>query len=157
MLPEVIEKMQQPTQFYLSLDAPNQEIHKRINIPLLEDSWQRLNKTLEIMAEMPTRRVIRITCVNEWNMLEPEKYAELIKKSNTDFIEVKAFMLVGESRERLKIQNMPSHEQIREFARNIESNLPGYKIIDEQPISRVVLLSNGSKPNKIDFSKIGQN
>ena len=72
-------------------------------------------------------------------MLKPEKYAELIKKYKPLFVEAKSFMWVGYSRERLDIENMPLHNEIKEFAKKL-SKFSGYKIIDEKKESRVVLL-----------------
>ncbi|MCD6522629.1 MAG: 4-demethylwyosine synthase TYW1 [Candidatus Diapherotrites archaeon] len=149
LLPETIENMHLPTQLYMSLDAPNEEIHKKVNIPLVNDSWARINKTLELFPSLDTRRVIRITLVKGWNDVFPEQYAKLVEKSEVDFLEVKAFMLVGYSRKRLRIENMPLHEEVLSFAKQIEEHLPGYKIIDEKKDSRVVLLSNGKKNTKI--------
>jgi tRNA wybutosine-synthesizing protein 1 len=48
-------------------------------------------------------------------------------------------MFVGASRQRLSIENMPRHHEVREFAQQICDHCD-YKIIDEQPSSRVVLL-----------------
>ena len=64
-------------------------------------------------------------------MVEPENYAELVKKAEPHFLEVKAYMFVGASRQKLDKANMPYHKDIVEFAKKIEKN-SGYKIIDEQ-------------------------
>ena len=49
-------------------------------------------------------------------------------------------MWVGYSRERLEMQNMPYHNEVKKFAQKL-AKLTGYKIIDEKKESRVVLLS----------------
>ena len=49
-------------------------------------------------------------------------------------------MWVGYSRQRLEIQNMPYHNEVKNFAKEL-AKLTGYKIIDEKKESRVVLLS----------------
>jgi len=56
------------------------------------------------------------------------------------FIEAKAYMFVGSSRQRLSIKNMPLHEDIRKFAKEI-AELTNYIAIDEKKDSRVVLLA----------------
>ncbi len=149
LLPKVLAEITMPTQLYMSLDAPNELVHKRLNVPFVKDSWQRINDTLELYNSLDTRKVIRITQVKGWNDIEPEKYAALISKSNTDFVEVKAYMFVGASRGRLSLDNMPSHDEVIEFTKAIAEHLPGYEIAGEKRDSRVVLLSNGAKPNKI--------
>lgn len=72
-------------------------------------------------------------------MENPEEYAKLIKKANPDYVEIKAYMCVGSSRERLTLDNMPTFQEIKEFAQKIGDNC-GKKIINESEISRVVLL-----------------
>ncbi|RLJ05059.1 MAG: 4-demethylwyosine synthase TYW1, partial [Candidatus Aenigmatarchaeota archaeon] len=128
------------TNLYISLDAPDPETYERIDRPKLKDYWERLLRSLEIMNSFRTRRVIRLTMVREWNMHSPEKYAKLIEKANPDFIEVKGYMWVGESRKRLPSEAMPSHKEIQEFADKL-SKETGYVQKDEQEESRVVLLS----------------
>lgn len=141
LLPGMVEKCN-PTQLYMSLDAPNKEVHDKLNISILKDSWDRINQTAGLLGKKD-RSVIRITAVKGWNMVEPQGYANIVNKSGAHFVEVKAYMFVGASRERLRIENMPRHEEVRLFANQILKYTPGYKLIDESPASRVVLLSNG--------------
>ena len=93
----------------------------------------------ELFPKLETRKVIRLTLIKGVNMNHPEKYAELIKKAKPDFIEAKAWMCVGGSSLRLSYDNMPSHEEVKEFAKKI-AELIGYKLKDESKPSRVVLL-----------------
>ena len=55
---------------------------------------------------------------------------------------------VGFSRLRMKFKNMPTHLEIKKFGTVLSKEL-GYKIIDEVPDSRVVLLSYLEKPIKL--------
>jgi len=141
--PEILQKVK-PTQMYISLDAPNLEIHKKVNIPIEENTWDKINQTLEIYPEIKTRKTIRFTMIKGMNDTKPEEYANLIKKSQTDFVEFKAYMFIGGSRQRLTIENMPRHEEVKAFAEQINKHL-GYEYVDEQPESRVVLYSSGKK------------
>ena len=52
-------------------------------------------------------------------MENPEEYAKLIRKADPDFVEVKAYMYVGSSRKRLTLDNMPSFDEVKEFAKKI--------------------------------------
>ena len=72
-------------------------------------------------------------------MENPEEYAKLIQKADPDFVEVKAYMCVGSSRERLTLDNMPSFDEVKSFAEKIGEHC-GKKIVNESEISRVVLL-----------------
>lgn len=149
-LPAVLEKLEPPTQLYISLDAPNKQLQKRICNPKHKDSWDRLIKSLKILEELKqkTRTALRITLIKYLNMTRAEKYAELIKIAQPDFVEVKAYMFVGASTQRLTIENMPRHEEVKTFAKAIIKHC-NYKITDEQIASRVVLLTNKKSKDKI--------
>jgi len=146
MNPQMIKKIN-PTQLYLSLDAPTRQKHREINQPIPENSWEKLQESLNHLREKE-RTVLRITAIKNKNMEKPGKYAEIINKNNVDFVEVKAYMYVGYSRKRLEQENMPSHEEIKKFTKKINKDLD-YELIDEKSISRVALLSSGEKEQKI--------
>lgn len=138
--PAILKKLieEQPTQIYLTLPAPDEETYIKVCSPLIKDGWKRINESLKLLKKFK-RSVIRLTLAKDINMLKPEKYAELIKKYKPLFVEAKSFMWVGYSRERLDIENMPLHNEIKEFAKKL-SKFSGYKITDEKKESRVVLL-----------------
>lgn len=142
MLPDVLEKIEPPTQLYISLDSPNKELQKRICKPLHKNSWERLLKSLEVLKKLKdkTRTCLRITMINGLNDFDPRGYAELIKMAEPHFVEVKAYMFLGASQLKLKIENMPRHDEVKEFAQQL-AEYSGYNIKDEQEESRVVLLT----------------
>ncbi len=74
-------------------------------------------------------------------MVNAEEYAEIIEKTKPRFVELKAYMAIGFSRERLGSDYMPTFEEIKQFAKKIEEN-SSYKIKDEKEDSRVVLLTS---------------
>jgi tRNA wybutosine-synthesizing protein 1 len=142
-LTERLEKLEHlPTQLYVSLCSNGKEMMERIQKPLIPDAWKKLNMTLELLPSLKTRKVIRLTMVKGFNMLEPEKYAKLIEKALPEFVEVKAGMSVGFARlqNRIGYDDMASHEEIKEFAEKIADSI-GYEIKDEKRDSRVVLLT----------------
>ena len=139
-MPEVLESLDPlPTQLYVTVAAPNEETYKKLLAPLIRNGWKRLLRTLEILPSLDTRKVIRHTLVKGWNMEQVEEYAKLDTMAEPDFIEPKGYVFVGYSRERLSIDNMPSHDDIREFSRKL-SEMTGYRYEDEREDSRVVLL-----------------
>jgi tRNA wybutosine-synthesizing protein 1 len=144
--PEVIKKIK-PTQLYISLDAPNEEIYKKVCRPSIKDGWKKLMESLSLL-ENKKRSTIRITLVKGLNMVHPEKYGELVKKASPKFVEIKAYMNVGYSKQRLDIKTMPLHSEIKEFAKKVAKE-SGYKIIDEKKESRVVLLMKEDKDRLI--------
>jgi tRNA wybutosine-synthesizing protein 1 len=141
MTPSKLENLEtEPTQLYISLDAPNKEIYKDVCQPQISGGWERLNKSLDLLSSFDCRTVLRMTCVKDYNMINPQEYADIITKSNPDFIEIKAYMYVGSSRDRLALENMPSNEDVFNFAESI-TELCDYEIVNSAFESRVVLLS----------------
>ncbi|MBW3018585.1 4-demethylwyosine synthase TYW1 [Candidatus Woesearchaeota archaeon] len=149
--PEQLRKLVPITQLYISLDSPTKEMYKNIGVPLFKDYWERLNESLEIMSKRTDRTCIRLTCIKGVNMVHADQYAELIKKADPDFIEVKAYMFLGESRKRLEQENMPEHEDIVKFSKELATHLPDYEIKDEHVPSRVVLLVKKGENPTINF------
>ncbi len=143
--PEVLKKIK-PTQLYISLDAPNEEIYKKVCRPAVKDAWKKLMRTLSLLKKIK-RSCIRITLVKGLNMVYPEQYAELIKKAEPKFLEIKGYVWVGYSRDRLELNNMPTHNEVLNFSKKICS-LTGLKIVDHKAESRVALLMKGNFNNR---------
>ena len=143
--PEAIEKMDVlPKQLYVTVAAPNEEIYKKLCVPLISKGWERLNKTLELLSTLDTRTVIRHTLVKNWNLGYEKEYAKLDEKANPWFIEAKGYMFLGYSRQRMNMANMPTHEEIRKFAEKL-ADLTSYNIEAEREDSRAVLLGRGKE------------
>lgn len=138
----------EPTQLYITLPAPDKETFMRCCSPLIPDGWERIGATLALLEKFSCRKTIRMTLAKDLNMVQPESYAEMLKGISADFVELKAYMWVGYSRARLEISNMPLHSEIMEFGKKV-SAASGYKIIDEKPESRVVLLMRQDKKDRI--------
>lgn len=131
-----------PTQLYISLAAPNEELFRKISRPIYKDGWKRLDKTLELLSKLECRRVIRFTLIKGMNDNDSflVDYARLLEKSKADFIEVKSYMALGFSRKRLGVGNMCQHNYVKEFSVALARLLPEYRIIDDDERSKIVLL-----------------
>lgn len=145
-LRELIEANAQPTNLYISLYGPDKEAHLRTCKPLISDSWERLLESLKLMPEFSCRKVIRLTLVKNYTMKSPEKYAELIKMAEPDFLECKGYMHVGESQKRLPREAMPGMREVEGFAERLSGYL-GYERAGGDEASRVVLLANPASPH----------
>jgi len=160
LFPEKIKELQEknalPTQLYISMLYPNEELFRKITQNKEKDSWNKYLQTLELLKNLKTRTVIRITLVKELNMDDKiiKEYAELIKKASPLFIEVKSFMHVGFSKERLSYKQMPLHKEIKEFSEKLLEFLPEYKFLDEKTESRVVLLGKDKEKMKIKDKEV---
>ena len=139
--PQVIEDITKPTQLYISVDAPNEKVHNKINLPQIKDAWQKITETLSLLPSIDTNTVLRLTIVKGFNDFDAQGYSRLIKMADPTYIEVKAYMFTGYSRERLTIDAMPTHEDIEAFSKEISLH-SGYEIKDRKEDSRVVLLAH---------------
>ena len=129
----------EPTQLYVSLDAPNEKVYNDLCNPQINEGWSNLNKTLELMPSIDNNTAIRITSVKGKNMINAEEYGKLINKADPTYIEIKAYMFVGSSRKRLSLDNMPSFNEVCDFAQRIADET-GRELTKHSEISRVVLL-----------------
>jgi tRNA wybutosine-synthesizing protein 1 len=148
-LPSKLSKLsQEPTQLYISVCAPNEQVYKRVCRPQFPNAWSKLNETLGLLQSFRCPTVTRMTLVKEHNMDLVDEYAKLVEKANPTYIEAKAYMHIGFSNLRLGFDSMPTYKEVRAFAEQL-SEKTGYCVIDEAPESRVVLLSRLKKPIQV--------
>lgn len=144
-IPDMVKKIK-PTQLYISLNAPDENTYEKACSPI-GNSWENIKQSLEILKRPGTRTAIRITLTKGVNMVDPRGYARLIELARPDYVELKAYMHLGFSRKRLSQDNMPSHEEVLGFSKQVAQALE-YCIADDSSGSRVVLLSkDGRKQN----------
>ena len=129
-----------PTQLYVTVAAPNEEVYEKLLAARSDNGFRKLKETLALLSTLDTRTVIRHTLVEGWNLGWEDEYAALDETGAPDFIECKGYSFVGESRLRLKADNVPSHASIRAFAERLAQSL-GYRVAAEREDSRVVLLT----------------
>jgi tRNA wybutosine-synthesizing protein 1 len=147
--PVVLEKLDPlPTQLYVTVAAPNEEVYRKLCVPRIPDGWERLKRTLELLPSLNTRTVIRHTLVKDWNIGWEDDYAKLDALADPMFIEPKGYVFVGDSRRRMSIDNMPPHTQIIEFSKRLGDRL-GMEILKERKDSRVLLLGRSGSQVRI--------
>lgn len=153
-LKELNEKNSLPIQLYLSIEAPNKQLHLEINKPKTKDSWEKFNETIDLYPSLNCRKIVRFTLIKGINDSDEylDDFIKLIEKTNTDFVEIKAYMYIGESRQRLKKENMPSHDYVREYSEKFAKKSKLFDFRNEQIESRIVLLKNKNSKVK-DFIK----
>jgi len=145
LLPEKLKELRKknalPTQLYLSVVYPNEEIFRKITNNKEENSWKKFNESLKLMKKLSktTRTVLRITLIKGINDSNLEEYSHLIRKSRPLFVEVKSYMAIGHSRKRLGYSRMLSFKEVIGFSKKL-SKLINYQIRDGSKTSRVVLL-----------------
>ncbi|NDB50854.1 MAG: 4-demethylwyosine synthase TYW1 [Nitrosopumilaceae archaeon] len=146
--PQMLKRLQDedalPTQIYLSTNAADHDSFMRINKPRYSDSWERWNQSLELLQNLDTRTVLRMTMIRNHNDSESmiPVFADMIKRANVHFIEIKSYMHIGRSTNRLDYSDMLEFDEISHFANQLAQKSQIYSVSNESTISRIVLLQN---------------
>jgi len=128
-----------PYQQYVSLDSPDPVTYEKTCRPAGDAGyfWENIRESLSQLSQK--RSAVRITLVSGLNDINPAGYAKLLQDGGSSFVEVKGYMYLGYSRNRLQRNNMPDHDQVRAFAEKIASSCD-YRVRDENPLSRVICM-----------------
>lgn len=136
--PEMLEKIPEPTNLYISIDSPKKSEYLKIDRPIIQGTWEKINESLGLLQNFKCNTVARITLMKD-NLKNPAEFGKFLEKYAPKYIECKAFMHVGFAKLRTSMEQMPSHEEVLAFARGIENNT-SYQLIDSKQVSRVALL-----------------
>jgi len=146
--PDMLQKLQDedalPTQLYLSTNAADYESFKRINRPRYDDAWERWNTSLGMLKKLNTRTVLRITLIRDHNTDEKmiPAFAKMFTESSPHFIEIKSYMHIGRSTNRLEHSDMLEFDEVKHFSTEITKRTDMFSVMDESTISRIVVLQN---------------
>jgi len=147
--PDAIRDMSPCTQLYVSIDASTKESLKKIDRPLFKDYWERFIQSLKELAHKGQRTVYRLTLVKGWNAEEMDNYAALVQLGTPDFIEIKGVTFCGSSKaSTLTMENVPWHEEVVKFVKELVTRLPDYEISCEHEHSNCILVTH--KKYKVD-------
>ena len=150
-LPERIEKLDHlPTQLYLTLPAPNEDIYRKTCRPMIRNGWDKISNSLDLVDSLSCRTLVRLTAVNNLNIAEKyiAEYAKIIEKTNPDFFEIKGFTLQAKAlliSERLKNDApvkdyFPEYNFLEDFALKFEKS-SGFPLIYRNEPSRDFLFA----------------
>ncbi|MBY9008038.1 MAG: radical SAM protein [Candidatus Lokiarchaeota archaeon] len=150
-LPNTISNMDSlPSQLYLTLPAPNEELYKKICRPMVKNGWNKIQESLELLDSLSTRTLVRLTAVRNLNLKKEfiDEYIKIIKKANPNFFEIKGFTLQAKALEidnRLKEQRplqdyFPDFDFLNSIAQEFEQK-SGFFIIYRNKPSRDFLFA----------------
>ncbi|PIZ50548.1 4-demethylwyosine synthase TYW1 [Candidatus Woesearchaeota archaeon CG_4_10_14_0_2_um_filter_33_13] len=146
-VPEMLKKIGKeskhfPTNIYLSLEAFDEESHKQFNIPVAKDTWNNVTESMKYLSTIKnkTRTILRITAVKGFNMDKATNFVPFIELMRPTHIEVKGYAFMGHSRKRLKEENVPTWEEVKEFSKELVKS-SDYKITAKDEPSDVVQLT----------------
>ncbi len=115
-LPERIKSLSiYPSQLYITLPAPNEQIYKKVCRPMIKNGWDNIMDSMNLIESLSCRTVVRLTAVRGLNIDDRyiDEYIKIVEKSNPNFFEIKGFTLQAKAlliKERLK-----SEKPIQEF------------------------------------------
>lgn len=148
--PERVEKWKTlPTQFYVSMVAPNEGVYRKAIRPVSAGLWKKYLRMLQIMPKIGerTRTVLRMTLTKGINDSDLEGYAAQIKIAQPHYVEVKSMVFVGGARmkeRRLSKGSMLEIGEVEAVAKKL-GGMTGYFVSDRHAPSRVVLLCRDSE------------
>lgn len=144
MLYRLADENALPTQIYLSTNASTKNMFYKINGPKHKDAWERWQRSLKFISQVNTRTVLRLTLIRNFNNDSRfyDDFAKIIESGQPHFVEIKSYMHVGMSTNRLEQSNMLEMGEVRNFAKGLTSRLSNYIIMDESVVSRIVVLQN---------------
>ena len=147
MLRRLVAENGLPTQIYLSTNASNKKMFHQINRPLHKDAWERWWESLCFLATVNTRTVLRMTLIRGYNDSKNfvGEFGEMMAKGNPHFIELKSYMHIGMSNQRLEQDHMLEMQEVRDFAVQLCEKMSSFKMMDESEVSRIVVLQNQAR------------
>ncbi len=149
--PEMIQRLQDedalPTQLYLSTNAADYESFLKINKPKYDDSWERWNRTLGMLKHLNTRTVLRVTLIRDYNDQDQmiPAFAKMFKEASPHFVEIKSYMHIGRSTNRLEHSNMLEMEEVKRFSEQVAKQSQIFSVMDESFVSRISILQNNER------------
>lgn len=157
-LPENIEKLDPlPSQLYITLPAPNEQIYKKICRPMIKNGWNKIIGSLDLVNSLSCRSVIRLTAIKDLNFNENliNEYTRIIEGANPNFFEIKGFTLQAKAlliKQRLKSEKsvqefFPEYDYLKNLALKFEK-ISGFPLIYKNEASRDFLFAVNWDENK---------
>jgi len=155
---ELLNKKQLPTQLYVSVNTPNEKLFEKFHRSSMKNAWKKFNETLELFPKLcgKTRTIFRMNLVKKLNMFpeQAKEYAELIRKANPQFVEIKGFMSVGFARQRMGYDRMPTDKEMEKFIDVLLKKLgKDWKLLDKHEFSRAYVLGREEDEEKLKIKE----
>ncbi|MFX1427909.1 MAG: radical SAM protein [Promethearchaeota archaeon] len=139
-----------PSQLYVTLPAPTEEIYKKLCRPMVKNGWEKINESLTLLDSLSCRTLIRLTAIKNLNIDKKfiGNYGKIIEKANPNFFEIKGFTLQAKAlaiKDRLKSDKplyyfFPEYDILEDFALKFEE-MTGFPIIYKNVPSRDFLFA----------------
>jgi len=100
-----------------------------------------------MLKDLNTRTVLRVTLIRNYNDNKEmiPKFAKMFRESSPNFIEIKSYMHIGRSTNRLEHSNMLEMEEVKNFSQQVAKESEIFSIMDESIVSRISVLQNNQR------------
>ena len=97
-----------------------------------------------MLKDLDTRTVLRITLIRNYNDQKEmiPAFADMFRKASPHFIEIKSYMHIGRSTNRLEHENMLEMSEVKKFSEEIAKQSKIFSVMDESLVSRISILRN---------------
>ncbi|MFW9988112.1 MAG: radical SAM protein [Candidatus Odinarchaeota archaeon] len=157
-IPEKVQNLDPyPSQLYITLAAPNEEVYKKVCRPMIKNGWQNIMETMDSIQSLNCRSLVRLTAVKDVNINDAmiENYVKIIEKANPNFFEIKGFTLQAKAlliKDRLKNNKpvqyyFPKYDYLEYIAKKFEE-LGNFPLIYTNKSSRDFLFAVNWDENK---------
>jgi tRNA wybutosine-synthesizing protein 1 len=72
-------------------------------------------------------------------------FSDMLNKANPHFVEIKSYMHIGRSTNRLEHSNMLEMDEVKQFSYEMAKNTKNFSVMDESLVSRIVVLQNNHR------------
>jgi len=155
-LPNVIENLDAlPSQLYITLPAPNEQIYKKVCRPMIKNGWGKIMDSMNLLESLSCRTVVRLTAVKGLNINNHyiDDYIKTIERINPNFFEIKGFTLQAKAlliKDRLKSDNpledfFPNYDYLEQIALKFEEKSNFSLIYKNEPSRDFLFAVNWDK------------
>jgi len=151
---ELYKKNAIPDNLSLSIYATNPKDYQTVTKSFIPFPLNKIKQSLKLMRLFKnTRTNVRLTLVKDLNLKDPKGYAKLILLAKPKFITLKGYSFLGASAKKLKITNMPTMQEIEDFANSLSKHTKYIQFYKDR-ISRVIILIKDKSVIKFNKKKI---
>ena len=100
-----------------------------------------------MLKHLDTRTVLRITLIRDYNDKKESipAFAKMFREASPHFIEIKSYMHIGRSTNRLEHENMLEMEEVKKFSEQVAKQSGIFSVMDESFVSRISVLQNNER------------
>jgi len=131
------------------LDESLLPTHYAISLSGEPTMYPKLPELIKYLKSLEATKSIflRITLIRNYNDQKEmiPAFADMFRKASPHFIEIKSYMHIGRSTNRLEHENMLEMHEVKKFSEQIAKQSKIFSIMDESLVSRISILQNNER------------